>query len=184
MTDHLLSIWAHYNAYIEKVDSFCTDVKKACNASIVCRKGCDSCCRHLSLFPVEAIHMRVAMNDCSDDVRLKITENAEVSLKDTQAPCPLLDQGGCLLYEVRPMICRTHGYPILVEEEGAFRVDHCPLNFRSGETIERQFILDLNTLNTALATLNQLFARECLGGQDIPDRVLLAEALLMDIDLD
>ena len=184
MTDHALSIWAHYNEYISKVDLFCTDVKKVYDSSIICSKGCDSCCRHLSLFPVEAIHMRVAMDTCSQDVRMKIIEKAEASLQAPQGDCPLLDQGECLLYEVRPMICRTHGYPILVEEGGEFRVDHCPLNFRSGETIDRRFILDLNTLNTALATINRLFVNDCLGGQEIPDRLLLAEALLMDMDMD
>lgn len=178
------SVFKNYHSYIEKVDLFCLDVHNACGSAIVCRKGCAGCCRHLSLFPVEAVHMRMALEECPEDVRQMIVERASACLHDPQGPCPLLDQGECLLYQVRPMICRTHGYPILVEDDQGLRVDHCPLNFSAGETIERQFILDLNTLNTALATLNQLFVNEHLAGQAVPERLLLSEALLMNISAD
>jgi hypothetical protein len=54
------------------------------------------------------------------------------------------------------VICRTHGYPLLVEG----RIDHCPKNFSALRTIESRFILDLDALDTALAGINIAFLGE------------------------
>jgi Fe-S-cluster containining protein len=70
--------------------------------------------------------------------------------------CPLLLDDRCLLYDARPVICRTHGYPLLVEG----RVDHCPKNFTSLRTIESNLILDLDAINTILAGVNIAFMKE------------------------
>lgn len=184
MTSPLMTKLLHYIALIEKVDLFCTRVKTDCKGSLACRLGCDSCCSHLTLFPVEAVHLRLAMAACPEDLRKIIAENAEAQMNNPAGPCPLLQDGGCLLYEARPMICRTHGYPILVDDGEGKRVDHCPLNFRSGETILRRHILDLDTLNTTLTAINGLFIKEGPGCRELSGRILMAQALLMDLQDD
>ena len=35
-----------------------------------------------------------------------------------EAPCPLLRDGACLLYEARPVLCRTHGFPLRTRPSG------------------------------------------------------------------
>lgn len=181
MTAPLMTKMTYYISLIEKVDVFCTRVKTECSDSVVCRRGCDSCCRHLTLFPVEAVHLRLAMISSPQDVRQIIQGKALSFTHASEGPCPLLHEGGCLLYHARPLICRTHGYPILVDDGDSKRVDHCPLNFTSGKIIERHHILDLDTLNTTLTAINTLFVNEYPAGRTFPDRILMAEALVMDM---
>lgn len=174
----------HYGELLKKVDAFCQTVKEAVTESMVCRMGCDSCCRHLSLFPVEAVHIRLALETAEKTIQERIRVKALAALGDPDGPCPLLDQSLCLLYSARPIICRTHGFPILVDQGQGKAIDHCPLNFIDGQEIQRKHILDLETLNNTLAAINRLFMEDHFNDADSTDRFLLAEALLMEIDGD
>ncbi|MBU1172747.1 MAG: YkgJ family cysteine cluster protein [Proteobacteria bacterium] len=178
---HNVDALAQYMTMIKKVDAFCMTVKEAYMGAMACQKGCDSCCQHLSLFPVEAVHIRLALDASPKEIQKIIREKALSCIDDPQGSCPLLNQGVCLLYPVRPIICRTHGFPILVDGSDGKRMDHCPLNFKENQDIKRQHILDLETLNSTLTVINRLFINEFLGDDAFPDRLLLAEALLMDI---
>jgi Fe-S-cluster containining protein len=75
---------------------------------------------------------------------------------DAAVCCPFLLDDRCLVYDARPVICRTHGYPLLVEG----KIDFCPRNFAALRTIESDFILDLDALNTRLARINIAFTGE------------------------
>lgn len=86
--------------------------------------------------------------------------------------CPLLADDQCLLYEARPIICRTHGLPILVTEGDERRIDVCPLNCQGLETLPGEAVLDLERLNTLLVSVNVLYLREV--GLNMPERVPLA----------
>lgn len=47
-----------------------------------------------------------------------------------QTPCPLLgEDGACLVYEHRPMLCRTHGLPNIDDSGESFSDLYCTLNF-------------------------------------------------------
>ena len=94
----------------------------------------------------------------------------------------MLQDDLCLLYPVRPVICRTHGLPVLVRTEEGAGVDVCPLNFTEGQTPDSRYILDLDQLNTTLASINELFVKQAFDEGAIPERFLLAEALLLDLD--
>lgn len=73
----------------------------------------------------------------------------------------LAKDGSCLIYSVRPVVCRSHGAPIKISlDDIATEVsDVCPLNF-TGQPVaglpEGDHIR-LNTLNTILATINQQY---------------------------
>lgn len=75
-----------------------------------CRKGCDLCCRSLHQMPVltsaewEQLRPRL-----TDDLRTRVL-SAEGKV------CPLLQDGVCSVYEVRPIACRTYGF--YVDREG------------------------------------------------------------------
>lgn len=172
----------HYRDLLKKIDGFCRAVHEALPGAMVCRKGCDACCRHLSVFPVEAVTLRLALDEAAPDIRDRIRKKAHDALDDPDGPCPLLDGSICLLYPARPIICRTHGYPILVDQGRGKILDHCPLNFTDGLEIPRKHILDLDTLNLTLAAVNRLFMEEMFDDPDAMARILMAEALLMDMD--
>lgn len=167
--DHMLN---NYRMLVEKVDAHCAKVAADFGGMIACRRGCDGCCRRLSLFPVEAAALTEGFS------RLTAAEREHILTLAQKAEdgCPLLHEGLCLLYELRPLICRSHGLPLLIEEEGEQRVDFCPLNFQGAESLPGSSILSLATLNTALATISARFAAE--SGYEGPERVDILEALL------
>lgn len=106
-----------------------------------------------------------------------VLQNAQrLREEQSEGPCPLLLEDRCALYERRPLICRTHGLPVTLEElrqEGRL-FDVCPLNFNDQKP-SREDIIDLDTLNALLFTVNALFCEENGLSQE---RVLIAEALL------
>jgi Fe-S-cluster containining protein len=76
-----------------------------------CRKGCDGCCRSLSRQPVlsEAEWLLLAPR-LTAQMRQRIVEFADSKV------CPLLEDGTCSVYDVRPVACRTYGF--YVDREG------------------------------------------------------------------
>jgi uncharacterized protein len=60
------------------------------------------------------------------DVKL----NSEAS----EGKCPFLSDGLCSIYGSRPVICRTHGLPMLYMGEEEWQLSYCELNF-TGENI-------------------------------------------------
>lgn len=87
--------------------------------------------------------------------------------------CPLLVADRCLLYEARPIICRTHGLPVLATEGDGRRIDVCPLNCRDIKQLPGQAVLNLEQLNTLLVSVNVLYLREF--GLKLPERIRLEE---------
>src|SRR5512146_319059 len=123
----------NYRNLVEKIDGFCRTIEERYRDRIACRKGCDGCCRHISLFRVEAVNLAMALRQLPGGDVSRIREKARASSPD--GPCPLLENGACLLYSARPIICRTHGLPILTREFGDPSVDFCPQNFIGVETL-------------------------------------------------
>lgn len=175
-------LFENYRNLLAKIDRFCREAEAVYGKELTCRKGCSSCCRHISLFPVEAVHIRIAMEDVNEKTVEKIRQRAMDLLDDPDGECPLLDEGICLLYPSRPVICRTHGLPVLVRREEGVKVDCCPLNFSSGTEPDPSKSLDIEQLNTTLVTINELFVKQAFDEGSDPGRLLLAEALLMDLE--
>ena len=112
------------------------------------------------------------------------TEVTELQARARQAtlegPCPLLVAGSCRLYAARPLICRTHGLPLLMTGADGPRVDYCPKNFADVASLPAAAIIDLERLNTALVAINQLYLRECQDdGTSANARLSIAAALLL-----
>lgn len=175
-------LFENYRNLMAKIDRFCREAEEAYGKELTCRKGCSSCCRHISLFPVEAVHIRIAMEDLDEKTVEKIRQRAMKLLDDPDGECPLLVEGICLLYPSRPVICRTHGLPVLVRREEGTTVDCCPFNFTSGAEPDPLNSLDIEQLNTTLVTVNGLFVKQAFDEAGDPGRLLLAEALLMDFE--
>ena len=59
-------------------------------------------------------------------------------------PCPALEEGSCLIYDYRPLICRKFGIPLWNPDRPG-RVYACQLNFREGEEIIDGELIQIQT---------------------------------------
>ncbi|WP_432820955.1 YkgJ family cysteine cluster protein [Trichloromonas sp.] len=170
----------NYRQLVAKVDDLCARIEENFRGQVVCHKGCDSCCRHLSLFWVEGVTLALALEELSDEAAEHIRQRARLATPD--GPCPLLENGECLLYQARPIICRTHGLPLLGSRDGERFVDTCPENFKGLASLPATAVIDLELLNTTLATINGVFVAEAFHGEaPEEERVTIAQALLLEL---
>lgn len=76
-----------------------------------CRKGCDTCCNRLAAIPdltaAEWELLRPAVAALPAEVHRRI-EALDRAVRPIV--CPFLDSGACLVYEARPVACRTYGF--------------------------------------------------------------------------
>lgn len=81
-----------------------------------CQEGCDLCCRSLPHLPtiseVEWQRLRPAIDALAPELREAVYARARAAPRRGPLTCPLLDpeRGACLVYEARPVACRTYGY--------------------------------------------------------------------------
>jgi Fe-S-cluster containining protein len=93
-----------------------------------CSRGCDLCCRALPRLPAisapEWERLRDALADLSPEARAAIVARAHEAPAVGPLTCPILDvsSGACLLYDARPIACRTYGF--YTERDGGL---HCSL---------------------------------------------------------
>lgn len=119
---------------------------------MLCKKGCDMCCIDYSIFPIE---FHFILNDFKENkMNFKSLNKLEENV------CVFLKNHACTMYEQRPIICRTHGLPLLfMNDSSEWELSACELNFTKFDFGE--FTLD-NTLpqdkyNSKLFMLNKEF---------------------------
>lgn len=168
----------NYRRLIAKTDERCREILKNYAGQMRCKKGCDACCRHISVFPVEAAAMRVAVNALPESEADYLRKKAQAA--SSEGACPLLENGVCLLYDSRPIICRTHGFPIFFIQEGKQHLDVCPLNFEGVSSLPGHAAIDLDTLNQALSLINRMFISDCFT-YSLQERFTIAEVIYEDI---
>lgn len=167
----------NYHLLAKQVDELCRRIGEEFGSSIACRRGCDDCCRHLSLFPVEGAMLAAAVAGLPAAEAEQVRRRARASRPD--GPCPLLEDGACLLYEARPLICRTHGMPLLATGENGRSIDFCPRNFQGTTSLPGRAVIDIDRLNETLSAVNTLFVTETCGDRNrAGERITIAEALL------
>jgi hypothetical protein len=167
----------NYRNLVARVDELCRRIAAEYGDYLACGEGCDGCCRHVSLFPVEAVALAVALGGLPAGEAAHIRELARAA--STTDACPLLENGRCLLYAARPIICRTHGMPLLIQE-GEKRIDFCPKNFRGVASIPAAAVINLDLLNATLAAINAVFSTSRRGSAGPEQhRLSIAEALFL-----
>lgn len=138
-----------------------------------CKAGCSSCCKGgLTVFGIEASKIQGALQELGKSapaLRKTVRRQGQRALADAQSndTCPLLVDDRCTVYEQRPLICRSHGLPILSEESTEPR--NCELNFQD-QAPEPTTILRLEAVNLPLSVGAQLWQK----ATQTPLRVSLA----------
>ena len=120
-----------------------------------CRNGCDLCCIDFSVFPVEFYFI---LNELK-----KKNFKPESGVNTENEICVFLKNNSCTIYEQRPIMCRTHGLPLLyANDNGEWELSACELNFTEFDFDE---FTDENTLpqdkyNSKLFLINREFIAE------------------------
>ena len=171
----------NYHRLIDQVDNVCRRIQEGYAGQIACEKGCaGNCCRiHLSVFPIEAIFLAIALKKLSREMVRHIRQKARHT--NSFGPCPLLEEGACLMYASRLIICRTHGLPMRNEYRGHRFIGFCRKNFRKLDPMPDDAVIDLDRLNNHLAVVNQLFVDEFSDRIGLSPRFSIGEALLLDL---
>lgn len=174
----------NYRRLIDQVDTVCRRIQEGYAGQIACEKGCaGNCCRiHLSVFPIEAISLAIALKKLSREMVRHIRRKAGQA--NSFGPCPLLEERACLMYDSRLMICRTHGLPMRIEYRGHRSIGFCRKNFRKLDPIPDDAVIDLDCLNNNLRAVNRLFVNECSARTGLSSRFSIGEALLLDLKVD
>ncbi len=141
-----------YDELVEEIDQETERLNKMHRNQLQCRNGCDLCCMDYSIFPVEfyAIYEKLKSNAVAPNTNKNPDENACVFLKDHS----------CMIYENRPVICRTHGLPLLyMNDDNEWELSNCELNFKTSDfnrfTVQKTFPQD--KYNSKLFMLNKEF---------------------------
>lgn len=135
----------------DSIDNSCKKLWGIHSKHMKCRKGCSMCCQSFKVLPVEfnTIQKAIAGKD------------VQVNKKASEGQCKFLVNNSCSIYENRPVICRTHGYPLvrINEETEAYEVSYCELNFVGYplEKFKHTNVFFEDTANSKLYMLNKEF---------------------------
>ena len=165
-------ITANWHALAARADHFFDQVLASQRPHMQCGPGCDACCRQdLALCTLEALALLAGLEQLPVKQRTALADAAAHGA----SPCPLLrEDGRCHLYQHRPIICRTHGLPILYQEQGAEQssLSVCHLNF-TGTDPPAGAVLNGGVLSAGLAVADAL-ARQELGLSPGEDRITVS----------
>jgi len=172
----LETILNEYRSFLSEVSEEAGRLEEIYRNHMVCRKGCSACCTDLSLLPLEWYVLRRSLRE-SDPSMAPLKEEGR---------CSLLEQDACRLYPSRPLICRTHGLPLLylMEEYDAsgartglddpeWQISWCDLNFTEvdedsmEEVFDPEDVLNMEYWNQQLKELNREFLET---GEGLPFR--------------
>lgn len=141
----------------DEVDRKAAALEKEHSKWMACKKGCCGCCMNLTVWPVEFYAILEAM---------KKAGWGKVKL-DPAKECSYLDEdGACRIYPFRPIICRTHGLPLVYWHEDSdppgYGVIFCEENFDAAHTVhfDSENTLNMDKINEKLARVNLVFLDE------------------------
>jgi len=133
-------------AIVKKTSS----IEAAHPEQFACKAGCYHCCLAVpTILPVEWAYL------ASFD---RTPEGGQPSeIYPGQAMCRRLEADGrCAVYAHRPIVCRTHGHLLVIEDAPP---DHCPWNFPTLEEAGEDEVFILEELHDTLLRVNMDFLR-------------------------
>jgi Fe-S-cluster containining protein len=119
------------NDLYQKISDFEQKLKPSTKDKLVCNEGCSRCCyTDISIFQIEADNIREWFSHLSasskESLRQKWREAPSVMenfFNQTVPACVFLKGESCTIYDVRPLICRTQGLPLMYKMEDQSFVD-------------------------------------------------------------
>ena len=146
-----------YRQLRDEVDRKAAELETVHADWMACKKGCSGCCMNLSVWPVEFFSILAELKETGWP-RPQLNLDGE---------CVYLDAGSaCQIYPFRPLICRTHGLPLVYWHEDAdppeYGVMFCEKNFKGADkvTFTAENTLNMEEANEKLARLNLAFIEE------------------------
>jgi len=120
---------------------------------MACATGCSDCCHvRLTITGVEAAAIRGHVTAWPRERRQQLTET--VSTSPVAERCAALDAAGrCRIYDARPLVCRSHGVPIRMQQRSLPVVQSCHRNFHRTAP-DPDCILDQTTLSATLLAID------------------------------
>ena len=157
MTNKLQKYIKKYRGLRNEIDSEIKLLEKEHKSHMKCKAGCDLCCMDYGILPIEffSILEELKKNDFQKET-LKETPKDENS-------CVFLQNHVCTIYKSRPVICRTHGLPLLfTNQDGEWQLSACELNFTkfNFEKFTTQNTYPQDKYNSKLFLLNRDFIKE------------------------
>lgn len=156
---HISTAMEDYLKILQEADAHFDSVVRDQPQNLQCGKGCSLCCH--GLFEIgsgdvplladglAAMHpmrrrkvvrnsLRIIEESVHPNLRECAPEQKEQFFRRTEGtPCPNLDDAGaCMMYEHRPLVCRTFGLPL--RDGPRYIGDICELNFRDSSRSERE----------------------------------------------
>jgi Fe-S-cluster containining protein len=168
--------------------------------AIHCRAGCSDCCHQLfQITEIEAAIVSRGAAQLPDHLRAEAARRAASYLTSREKitatagepeawgslpppgarlPCPALQDGTCLIYDYRPLICRKFGMPLWNPDRPG-RVYACELNFQPGqEILDPQLIRIQSALHQDWKALQACYNQR--GGKRDNRPITVARALIED----
>lgn len=145
-----LEVLARYQELRDYCDALALRVQERFADEWQCRAGCSGCCQLNTVCGLEAVVL----------LQAGLISRLHGQIDHAGGRCCLLRDDRCLIYKDRPLICRTHGLPLVSTSLTGGEVDCCPLNLSalSGVAeLEIELILDLDRLTENLMRLNLAF---------------------------
>ena len=168
----------NYRHLVVRVDQRLGCIQRKYGRHIACHKGCGCGCRNISIFSVEALSLADALQTLPEALIAKFQRRAaSASFWD----CPLLENRACSLYAFRPIICRTHGFPLHTIYKGQSSIGYCRHNFKEMAAIPDDAIIDLDDINDTFRGINAVTVDELAYILKLPDRLSIAEAIQLEL---
>ena len=200
-----------YRFLLEELDAWFSGCVERYADDIACSKGCSACCRGLfDISLLDAALVQAGFLELDPVIKEAVLGTARRQVgelqeqwptfqppyilnrlpheewqempEDDQTPCLLLgEEGQCLVYTHRPMICRLHGLPNIDSSGESFSDAFCSLNFtrRDPLLVEELRYPFRATFEREFALLEQ-FAERMLGIRSCAFDTFIPSALLID----
>lgn len=150
--------FSNYRELCEKVSQKFSQIRERRPADFQCKAGCHSCCvPNIQVFSIERAHIQDFLRE--NPAALEKIEKLGRTNPHKGSRCSLLDENGeCVIYPARPLVCRSHGAPLVLRKKNDdLTLDACPLNFTKSDLgkLAVEDTIRLETMNTLLALVNR-----------------------------
>ena len=141
-----------YKLLLHEIDQHTAFLDDMHHKHLKCKNGCALCCIDFSVFPIEFYFM---LNELKEQ-NVKHEPDRDLSTDI----CIFLLNNSCTIYNQRPIMCRTHGLPLLyANDNGEWELSACELNFTefNFDDFTMENTLPQDKYNSKLFLLNREF---------------------------